>query len=102
MKRLVEETFSITAKKAGKALPKASEKGVIEIEIAGQYTQQIEIVSTTSNLEGFVRWFACPGCRGRVGKLYLPIGEAVFLCRKCHGLAYRAQQLRAFKKPEKA
>ena len=25
--------------------------------------------------------------------------EAIFLCRKCHGLAYRAQQLRAFKKP---
>ncbi len=36
-----------------------------------------------------------------LGKLYLPVGEAVFLCRKWHGLAYRAQQLRAFKKPEK-
>ncbi len=38
----------------------------------------------------------------RKRKLYLPSGEAVFLCRKCHNLAYRAQQLRAFKKPEKA
>ena len=97
MKRLVEETFSMTAKKAGKALQKATEEGIIELEIAGQYTQQIEIVSTASNLEGFVRWFVCPGCRSRVGKLYLPVGEAVFLCRKCHDLAYRAQQLRAFK-----
>ncbi len=102
MKRLVEDTFRITAKKAGKALPKATEEGMIELELAGQYTQQINIVSTASNLEGFVRWFVCPACQKRVGKLYLPFGEAVFLCRKCHDLAYRAQQLRAFKKPEKA
>ena len=102
MKRLVEDTFSITAKKAGRALQKTTEEGVIELEFVGQYTQQIEIVSTASNLEGFVRWFICPACRRRVGKLYLPSGEAVFLCRKCHDLAYRAQQLRAFKKPEKA
>ena len=70
MKRFVEDTFSITAKKAGTALPKFMNKGIIELEIAGQYTQQIEIVSTASNLEGFVRWFICPGCRSRVGKLY--------------------------------
>ena len=101
MKRLVEDTFSITAKKAGNALPKSMKEGVTEFEIAGQYTQQIAIVSTASNLEGFVRWFVCPGCGDRVGKLYLPVSEAVFLCRKCHGLAYRAQQLRAYKKPEK-
>jgi len=102
MKRLVEETFGITTKKAGKALPQATEEGTIELEIAGQYAQQIEIVSTASNLEGFVRWFVCPACQNRVGKLYLPTNGAVFLCRKCHNLAYRAQMLRAFKKPEKA
>ena len=32
----------------------------------------------------------------------MPSGEVVFLYRKYHNLAYRAQQLRAFKKPEKA
>jgi hypothetical protein len=74
MKRLVEDTFYITAREAARA----------------------------SNLDGFVRWFICPACQQRVGKLYLPAGEAVFLCRKCHDLAYRAQQLRAFKKPVKA
>jgi hypothetical protein len=36
MKRLVEDTFSITAKKADKALPKATEEGTIELENAGQ------------------------------------------------------------------
>lgn len=102
MKRLVEDTFSITAKQAGKALPKNSEAGTVSLEIAGRYIQEIAIVSTANNLEGFVQWFICPACRSRAGKLYLPSGEAVFLCRKCHDLAYRAQQLRAFKRPEKA
>ena len=102
MKRLVEDTFYITAKEAAKALPNDAEAGKVLFEIAGEYTQEIAVVSTASNLEGFVRWFICPACQNRVGKLYLPTGEAVFLCRKCHDLAYRAQQLRAFKKPEKA
>jgi len=102
MKRLVEDTFYITAKEAAKALSKDTRTGQVSFEIAGSYIQDIVIVSTPSNLEGFVRWFVCPACQKRVGKLYLPAGEVVFLCRKCHDLAYRAQQLRAFKKPEKA
>jgi hypothetical protein len=102
MEKLVEDTFYITAKEAARALPKHTEVGKVSFEIAGKYIQEIAIVSTASNLEGFVRWFVCPACQNRVGKLYLPVGEAVFLCRKCHDLAYRAQQLRAFKKPEKA
>jgi len=36
-----------------------------------------------------------------VGKLYLPADEIVFLCRKCHNLAYRTQQLRAFRRSAK-
>ena len=99
MKRLVEDTFHITAKEAARALPKNAETGQVSLEIAGRYIQEITIVSTASNLEGLVRWCICPACRNRVGKLYLPTGEAVFLCRKCHDLAYRAQQLRVFKKP---
>ena len=102
MKRFVEDTFSITAKRAGKALRKAVKEGTIVLEVAGQYIQEITVVSTASNLDGFVRWFICPGCKYRVGKLYLPTCEVAFLCRKCHDLAYRSQQLRAFKKPEKA
>ena len=101
MRRFVEDTFYITAKEATKVLPKDAETGKVSFEIAGSYSQEITVVSTASNLEGFVRWFICPACQNRVGKLYLPPGEVVFLCRKCHNLAYRAQQLRAFKKPAK-
>ena len=100
MKKLVEDTYHITAKEAARALPKNAETGKVSLEIAGSYSQEIAVVSTASNLEGLVRWFVCPACQNRVGKLYLPFGEAVFLCRKCHCLAYRAQQLRAFKKPK--
>ena len=102
MRRFVEDTFYITAKEATKVLPKDAETGKVSFEIAGSYSQEITVVSTASNLEGFVRWFICPACQNRVGKLYLPPGEVVFLCRKCHNLAYRAQQLRAFKKPKGA
>ena len=102
MKRLVEDTFNIKAKKVAEALPRNTKTGKVTLEITGKYVQEIAIISTASNLEGFVRWFVCPACQNRVGKLYLPIDEAVFLCRKCHDLAYRAQQLREFRKPEKA
>jgi len=102
MKRLVEDAFYITAKEAARALPKDTETGKVSFEIAESYTQDVVIVSTASNIEGFVKWFVCPACRSRAGKLYLPTDAAVFLCRKCHNLAYRAQQLRAFRKPEKA
>ena len=102
MKTLVEDTFQITAKEAAKALPKGLGAGTVSFEIAGKYIQEIGIVSTASNLDGLVRWFTCPACQNRVGKLFLPLGEAVFLCRRCYDLAYRAQQLRAFRKPEKA
>ncbi len=101
MRKLVEDTFYITAKEAAKVLPRNAETGKVSLEIAGRFSQEITVVSTASNLEGLVRWFICPACLNRVGKLYLPPGEVVFLCRKCHDLAYRAQQLRVFRKPEK-
>ena len=100
MKRFVEDTFYITAKEAAKALPRNAETGNVSLEIASSYSQEIAVVSTASNLEGLVRWFVCPACQNRVGKLYLPPGEAVFLCRKCHDLGYRQQQLRAFRKQQ--
>jgi hypothetical protein len=100
MKRLVEDTFCLTAKEAAAALPKGIESGKVSLQIADRYIQDVVIVCTLSNLKGFVKWFICPSCQNRVGKLYLPSREVVFLCRKCHDLAYRAQQLRAFKKPE--
>ena len=35
--------------------------------------------------------FHCPGCSRRARYLYLPMPRDVFRCRKCHRLAYRAQ-----------
>ena len=91
MKRLVEETFSLTAKHAAKALPIAANQGTVEFTIADRYLQQVKMVSIPGNAGGLVYWFLCPGCGRRKRKLYLPLDEAAFLCRKCHNLAYRAQ-----------
>jgi len=101
MKRLIEDTFCLTAKEAAAALPNCIESGRVSLQIADRYIQDVVIVCTLSNLEGFVKWFICAACQNRVGKLYLPNEEIVFLCRKCHKLAYRAQQLRAFRRPAK-
>ena len=98
MKRLVEETFSITAKQAARALPTSVEQGTVEFKIADRYVQQISLVSTPCNAGGLVCWFLCPGCGRRARKLYLPLDEAAFLCRKCYNLGYAAQQSRVFKR----
>lgn len=98
MRGLVETAESISAQIAGKALPADQEAGVIELEIERIGTQEVEIVSTPGNLGGRLRWFLCPGCGIRVRKLYLPINDSVFLCRRCHRLEYRQQALREFRK----
>jgi len=41
--------------------------------------------------------FLCPRCSRSCGKLYLPPGEARFLCRTCHNLTYKSQQTRSRK-----
>ncbi len=53
---------------------------------------------TSPGFGGLRSWFRCPAstpvgtCGRRVGKLYLPPGEAVFACRECHRLTYRSCQ----------
>ena len=98
MKRLVEETFNITAKQAARALPMGVKHGMVEVKIADLYVQQISLVSTPGNAGGIIHWFLCPGCKNRVRKLYLPLDEAAFLCKKCHSLGYGVQQSRVFKR----
>ena len=97
MKRLVEETFNITAKQAAQVLPGNSRLGTVEFKIAERYVQQIRLVTTPANTGGLFYWFLCPGCNRRMRKLYLPRDEAAFLCRKCHSLGYGVQQSRVFK-----
>jgi hypothetical protein len=98
MRDLVERTESISAQTVGKAIPADRDTGVIDLEIEGVGTQEVEIVSTPGNLGGRLRWFVCPGCGRRAGKLYLPKAESIFLCRLCHGLDYRQQVLREFRR----
>ncbi len=52
----------------------------------------IPLVTTRPHFGGLRRWFACPRCGRRVGKLYLPPSETYFGCRACHGLTYRSCQ----------
>jgi len=98
MKRLVEETFSLTAKQAAQALPVSVNHGIVEVKIADLYVQKISLASTPGNAGGIIYWFLCPGCGRKARKLYLPLDEAAFLCRKCHNLGYAAQQSRVFKR----
>src|SRR5262249_61760480 len=52
----------------------------------------IDLATTRPRFGGLRWWFLCPGCDGRVGKLYLPPGERLFSCRKCHDLTYTSCQ----------
>ena len=94
MRRLVEESDIILAKDVGKALPRKVPEGIVDIQIEGVGIQQVNLISTSGRYGGYLRWFTCPGCQKRAGKLYLPPGEQIFLCRFCHRLGYRVQQIR--------
>jgi hypothetical protein len=100
MRSLIEDVDSIYACDAGKALPGNIEAGIVEIEIYGIGIQEVVIVSTPGKFGGFLRWFICPACNRRVGKLYFPPGKYAFLCRHCHRLGYRQQLLREFRKTQ--
>ena len=94
MKRFVEDSDSITANNVARAISSDEEEGVIELNAEGLSCQRVKIISTKTPLKGLLRWFCCPLCKNRVGKLYLPYGEQLFLCRKCHGLKYKKQFVR--------
>jgi len=97
MRTLVEDVYSIKPKQITEAIPRSNENDCVELNIEGLGSQRIEITSTPSNLQGYIRWFVCPACERRSGKLYLPYGELVFLCRYCYKLGYRQQFIRAFR-----
>jgi len=68
----------------------------------GFYAQQIDLpikLAVTRTNFGGVRWWGrCPlnrgygPCNRRVGRLYLPLYERYFGCRRCYGLTYRSSQ----------
>jgi len=98
MKKLVENLPCIDIKNIKELLAESREKYKVEFTISNKYTQEVDITSTIGSFGGFVYWFMCPGCRGRVKKLHLSQNENVFLCRHCHHLAYRTQNLRDLRK----
>ena len=51
--------------------------------------EPIPLTSTNCHGGGRRRWFLCPGCGSRRAILYL--GQELFRCRSCHGLAYASQ-----------
>lgn len=100
MKKFVENLPRIDIKDIKELLAESRGKYKIELTISNKYTQVVDITSTIGNFGGFVYWFICPGCKRRVKKIYLFQNENVFLCRHCHHLAYRTQNLRDFRKTE--
>ena len=95
MRRYVDDSEAILARDAGQALPRTAADGVVELEISGVGTQVVYMISTPGRFGGYLRWFRCPGCSRRVGKLFLPTSEQAFLCRRCHRLVYRAKYCNA-------
>lgn len=72
----------------------------ITIRLEGvKWKQSVDLTWQPCGLGGRRRWFRCPRCRRRVGKLYLPTtmysgGERVheFRCRECYDLTYLQHQ----------
>ena len=51
----------------------------------------VPIPTTPQRLGGVRRWFACPRCGERCGRLYSPSAGHRFLCRLCWNLVYASQ-----------
>ena len=56
----------------------------------GEWSQALELSRKRNGFGGSQPFFLCPACGGRVRYLYLT--GAVFLCRKCSRLNYRANR----------
>lgn len=55
---------------------------------------EVPLEYTNCNFGGERPWFRCPGkgCGKRVGKLYCPPQDRLYLCRHCHDLGYRSSR----------
>ena len=53
-----------------------------------EFGQKIEVTSTPCHFGKERFWFICPKCKKRIGTLYKPPTQNIFLCRKCHDLKY--------------
>lgn len=84
------------------ALTFTDQRAVIDFTMDGQErSQSVPLTWTPCPYGGRRRWFLCPRCGRRVGKVYLPTtmywaGERVnvFRCRHCFDLTYEQRQCR--------
>lgn len=51
---------------------------------------RITITHTVPNYGGKRHWFICPGCKRRVGVLYIIEHGDIFKCRDCYNLIYQS------------
>ena len=51
---------------------------------------RIIITHTVPNYGGKRYWFICPGCKRRVGVLYIIEYDDIFKCRDCYNLIYQS------------
>jgi hypothetical protein len=62
--------------------------------------QRVRLAETRPNYGGLRRWFLCPSCGARAGRLHLlrrDPSRREFKCRRCHDLCYEsAQSSRSF------
>ena len=100
MRRYVDNSAAVLARDVGRALPINAADGMVELVITNIGTQVVHVISTPGRFGGCLRWFRCPGCSRRVGKLFLPTSEQAFLCRRCHRLVYRKKYCNAKPKIE--
>jgi hypothetical protein len=56
--------------------------------------QRIPLIPSRLHHGGITYYLSCPNCGKRVEKLYRPLEETYFWCRKCHNLTYRSSQER--------
>lgn len=54
--------------------------------------QTIKLTTTTTRNGGTRFWFACPGCRRKVGVLYENYTTCELSCRLCQGFIYDKQK----------
>jgi len=52
----------------------------------------VGLLSTPCQFGGQRWYFACPVCGRRAGCIFLPPGEQVFACKRCHRLTYASVQ----------
>jgi hypothetical protein len=52
---------------------------------------RVSVVTSNQPCGGVRRWWACPRCSRRVGRLYSPAPGQDFACRRCHRLGYQSE-----------